>query len=128
MPRTTDTLVREICKVKAGRDLAPFIRVASQLVDDLLLEAGYTTQKLTDIETWLAAHFYHALDRRRLTQSVTSAQEIFSTKVDLRLYLTEYGQNAIMMDTTGALAAWQNLTGTMQRTRAYFRHIGGSSD
>jgi hypothetical protein len=128
MPRTTSTLVREICKVKPGRDLAPFIRAASQLVDDLLLEAGYTDQKLTDIETWLAAHFYHALDRRRLTQVVTSAQEIFSTKVDLRLNLTEYGQAAIVMDTSGNLAAWQNAAGTITKKRAYFRYIGGSSD
>lgn len=116
--RTTSELVAEIIEVDEEISLAPFISAASSLVDrvrdyavknDLLLdgeESGDKTreEKLREIETFLAAHFYTLREPREVTIGVGGAIQIENqSKVDLRLFTSHYGQMACALDETGTL-------------------------
>ena len=111
--RTTPTLVKEICEVDeefvddpaAPSILTPFIRVASGLVDAKCTTSGYADAWLTEIETWLAAHFYKILDPQLVRSEVSSLREVFQQEVGLSLDQTRYGQMAKVIDYKGNLAA-----------------------
>jgi hypothetical protein len=71
VPYTTADLVGGVVEVDDGDDLTPFIRSAHRLIVrfcEPFLNNGtanaYTADDLTDIETWLAAHFYACLSRQ----------------------------------------------------------------
>ena len=120
--RTTEELVAGICEVEDGISLSPFISAASSLVDrvasasegtDLLQDgpnSGDKTRfdKLQEIETWLAAHFYCILDPRAISENAGPVSASYQSKVDLRLFLTHYGQMAAVLDETGTLEAIQS--------------------
>jgi hypothetical protein len=108
--RTTDAAVRLIIKARVSIDTAPFIEVASNLVDRTCVSSGYDTATLELIERWLSAHFYAIRDMRRATQQVGSVLESFQHKVDLNLAVTVYGQQAMIIDSEGNLAALNRRT------------------
>lgn len=108
MARTTPELVQSILKTKVDIDLEPMIEYATELVDDQCLNSGYTEPRLEKIERLLAAHFYCIRDPRTTLEHAGSIRQFFENKVDLGLRLTRYGQQAIIMDTAGNLAALDN--------------------
>lgn len=130
MPRTTDTLVRGIAEVDEDIDLTPFIATASRLIDKVV--APNTTDDLTDLESWLSAHFYHVLSPQSNVDQVGSTggtvRQQYDSKVDLALNVTKYGQQAMVLDTTGSLAAWnQSITkGGARRMKVVY--LGKSAD
>jgi hypothetical protein len=116
--RTTSELVAAICEVDEDIPLAPFISLASTLVDRVsaaaeesgLLADGPNSDdktrddKLQEIETLLAAHFYSALRDPRATQErAGSVGANYQSAVTYRLMLTHYGQMAMALDETGTL-------------------------
>jgi hypothetical protein len=113
MPRTTDADVKAIDRaIPAAASLTAFIRPANILVTRHCVresgEAGYMTEdELKEVETWLAAHFYHQDKRRR--ESIALAKGAVSEKtkssIDLGFDNDEYGQMAMRLDATGALSA-----------------------
>lgn len=114
MPRTTYAQVAEIIEIDATitTDAAPFIATANALVTrvcaDKLDEDGtayYTDDDLELIERWLAAHFYAIRDPRYASEAAGSVNASYQYKVDLHLAVTTYGQQAMMLDTAGGLAA-----------------------
>ncbi len=111
MPRTTPSNVAGIIEVDPNIDLTPFIAVASSLVDEQCAGVTNTTyQPITDvvrlemIERYLAAHFYAHRDQRVQREAVGGATAYFQGKTD-ELYLSgsQYGQSAIILDSTGNL-------------------------
>lgn len=124
--RTTAAAVRKIVKAKASVDLTPFIEAANQLVDDCCSEAGYDSVKERRIETWLAAHFYLVFKPNDLIQIAGTAQHTIESRVDLRLQVTRHGQQALLLDTAGGLAALNNSAGVIiAAVKPRFFYIGG---
>lgn len=70
--RTTDAAVRAIIETQASIDTAPFIEVASALVDEIEPDSSYNATRLELIERWLAAHFYAIRDNRVASEGAGS--------------------------------------------------------
>lgn len=111
MPRTDATLVAGIVEVDGTINLDPFILAANEIVTEVCAvatkedgSAWHTEARLTVIETWLAAHFYCILDPRADMEHAGSVSVRYQYKVDLGLNVTTYGQQAILLDTSGGLA------------------------
>lgn len=110
--RTTAAQVAAIRTVEADGVVAdilePFIEVANSLVDEFCTGGTLTDARLELIERWLSAHFYTLQSDARLTLSETVGPitETFFGKVGFALNLTPYGQQAMLLDTTGGLASW----------------------
>jgi hypothetical protein len=117
MARTTDTEVKALIDVEEGKSLTPFISAASNLVTTCCtgdaVEVEYETLVLTEIETWLAAHMYTVYDPRAETEKAGKVAAKYQSKVDLGLSTSHYGQMAMMLDTQGGLARYNQamLTG-----------------
>lgn len=112
--RTTPDLVEEILEEAPDKSLAPFIKAASRLVDRCCSSVeDYTDELLQEIETWLAAHVYCTLEPQALMQQAGSVQETVSTKVDLGLDNSRYGQFVKRLDWNGGLAALDNAVKTV---------------
>lgn len=110
MARTTAELVEQIIRVRDSDDLTPFINMANQLVEELLVPLDvHTDERLELIERNLAAHHYeHELKKARSQETAGAVQASYFFKVDLGFKGTSYGQNAMRLDTTGTLAALDN--------------------
>lgn len=116
--RTTAELVGAIIEVDEEIPLAPFIGFASSLVDrvervaidnDLLADGPDSDdktreEKLQEIETLLAAHFYTLRDPRPVSEAAGPVSVTYQSRVDLGLFTSHYGQHAIILDETGVLA------------------------
>jgi hypothetical protein len=109
MPRTTAERVAKILEVDSDIDLAPFIEVANELVTECCGELGYTENRLTLIEDWLAAHFYAQRDPRLQSEGLGSLVSTFEGRTDLGLNNTRFGQQAMRLDTQGGLAALEDI-------------------
>ena len=109
MPRTDATAVRNIAKVKRSAEdstLDPFIEAASFLVDKVCADdEDYDDAALELIERWLAAHFYHVFDPRRVQERADVISATYEGKSGLYLDFTRYGQQAKLLDFNGHLAA-----------------------
>ena len=132
MPRTTADLVKGIAEVDDGVVLDPFIASANRLVTKVVAPVNTDADELADVETWLAAHLYHILSPQSNVDQVGSTggtvRQQYDTKVDLALNVTKYGQQAMVLDTSGALANW-NATLTKGGTRKLrVIYLGKSAD
>ena len=108
MPRTTSTLVEAIIEVDSSIGLDPFIAAANALVTEIAEESGHDEERLTLIETWLAAHFYTVRDPRPTSEKAGPVSISYQSSVSLRLNTSHYGQMAMVLDTSGLLTASQS--------------------
>jgi hypothetical protein len=108
VPRTNDTLVGGVIEVDTDIGLTPFINSANRLVTQLCAPSGYDEDTLTDIETWLAAHFYAVRDPRESQVGASGLTAQYGGRFDLGFDFTQYGQQAMRLDTAGNLAALNN--------------------
>jgi hypothetical protein len=116
MARVTATEVSAIIDVEPERDLAPFIDLATLLVDETLAASGLSAARLKQIELYLAAH-YAAVTVERGSLSVSKAGDALETykgNFTSGLNLTRYGQTALNLDTTGTLNALSNTAKSAQ--------------
>lgn len=106
--RTTADAVAKIIQVDASvTDISMFIETANNLVTRLLgTNADLDSAALELIERWLSAHFYAVFDPRVSSESVSGVSASYQHSVSLGLAVTTYGQQAMMLDTTGTLAAY----------------------
>lgn len=114
MTRTTSTSVKEIVKIRSSvpdtKALNRGIKTANIIVSRVCApnydEANDTDDAdlLVEIETYLAAHFYCIFKPRRLSEMAGKVQQTIESRVDLGLRVTRYGQQAIILDVSGALA------------------------
>lgn len=105
--RVTNADVEAIIEVdfSAVPDLTPFITAANLLVNKVCLTSDYEDDLLTEIERWLAAHFYAIRDPRFASQGAGGASGSYQGQTTMMLSATTYGQQAMMLDTEGNLAA-----------------------
>lgn len=82
-----------------------FITQANILVDRVFAEdTTLADATLTEIERLIAAHFIHALDPRVKAEGTDGTTAQYSGQWGMQLSATTYGQNAMMLDSTGLLA------------------------
>ncbi len=104
--RTTSAAVLGILTpADATISLTPFIEVANSVVNDVCLNSGYDATKLELIERWLAAHFFRIRDKAEGSEQAGSVLRSFQFKLGLNLAVTMYGQQAMVVDFKGNLAA-----------------------
>lgn len=108
MARTTSDLVGGLVEVTDGVDLTPFIFSANELVTELCSASDYSDERLELIERWLAAHFYAVFEPRTKLEQAAGLMEQYEGRADMGLRFTRYGQQAMMLDTAGNLAAVNN--------------------
>lgn len=91
-----------------SEDLAFFIGAADILVTEELANQGLSVNRLKQIELYLAAHFaVITLERGGLTRQRMGDSEDFYqlwTNNKIGLQATRFGQQAIVLDTSGTLA------------------------
>lgn len=100
--RVTEAEVRMICEVDTaitGATFDVFISAANILVNGIV---GLPAATLKEIERWLSAHFVSIRDQRVSSESAGVSQS-FQVSLGLNLQVTMYGQQALMLDTTGYL-------------------------
>lgn len=113
--RVIDSQVREIIQCDDLTSLWVFIQSASVLVDELLADKGLSDDRLTEIERWLAAHFVAMRnDSSRVTEvQVGESRERYGEYqrgvLAEGLKMTRYGQQAMVLDTTGTLSSLYRL-------------------
>lgn len=106
MARTDATKVGKVIAVDAAiTDLTPFINAANTLVTELCVPAGYDADRLEQIETWLASHFYAIRDPRLQSEGAAGASGSYQGQTAMMLSGTSYGQQSMLLDTAGALAS-----------------------
>ncbi len=108
-PRTNQTLVAEIIDITAGFDITPFIQTANSIVTRWCTDStfGYTNDQLELIERWLSAHFYSIYDQLPQSEHAGVVSASYQGKTGMMLQATTYGQQAMVADYMGGLAALQ---------------------
>lgn len=109
MPRTTPEQVRAVIDLNPQMPLEQVITTANNLTNVVatadtsnILNDGL----LTDIETYLAAHFAALKDQQYESKSTDGASGKFqSGQKGKGLYATDWGANAVALDITGKLAS-----------------------
>lgn len=108
--RTTAAKVKGIIRFDPSiDDVSPMIETANQLVTELCANVspspGYDADRLEMIERWLAAHFLAVQDPRYVSESLGAASVSYQQgQLGMNLSMTPYGQQALLLDTAGALA------------------------
>lgn len=110
MPYTTEadviTILADEYDALVAPTLAGILSDANQLIEEVCVPAGYSESRLATIEKYLTAHLYSSLLKPRLqSEGVDVLQNTIQGKVDLGLHLSHYGQQALIWDTAGGLAA-----------------------
>lgn len=112
MARTTAALVRGVLQrdYRIGADVAPYIRAANLVVTRVNTCATaksitLSSDELTEVETWLAAHFYVCSEQTLASKSGGGAGGSFHGQTGMHLDSSRYGQTAQTIDYSGCLAA-----------------------
>lgn len=107
MARVTIQEVKDIIKLEADitdANVTACITAANLMINAVITSTDVSADQKKEIERWLSAHFCAINDLRLAAQEALEASEKYQYKVDLGLYVTMYGQTAMRMDTSGALA------------------------
>lgn len=105
MARTTSLLVGDIIDLDSGSSIDSIIEVANVIVTKHCTDTGFTVTELELIERYLAAHLYTFKYRRTIQEKVSTISDTFQHAEDLGFNSTEFGQTAMRLDWSGALAA-----------------------
>ena len=107
MARTNLSLIQGVLNTSIT-DASQFIDMANQLVDEIILPKGVLSEgRLTHIETYLAAHFITVYEPVAVSEQAGPVSADYHGKSGRILHASIHGQMAIMLDTTGGLAALQ---------------------
>ena len=117
MSRTTNELVAGIIELDASIVLDPFIAAANALVTEIAADSGHDEERLTLIETWLAAHFYTVRDPRPTSEKAGPVSVSYQSAVTFNLSTSHYGQMAMVLDTSGLL---RSLSANKKRTASVY--------
>ena len=113
-PRTTALLVSALVDVQTGKDITPFITAGNLLTTAVCTYQkspytdGYIGSQMEIIERWLSAHFYTVFDNQLTMAKAGTVAVGYQNKVDFGLKTSMYGQQAIILDFRGGLAAHDN--------------------
>jgi hypothetical protein len=120
--RNTESEIKAIIEVSSTvTSLAPFMDMAKLVVDEELVGTGMSDARLKIIEGLLSAHFLAAtIDPRSGGGGAGGVSESLLISTGVRLDSTSYGQQAIVLDTSGVLKSM-----TEGRTsNVVFKHVG----
>jgi len=109
MARTTDDRVALLIQYDRTfiTDLQPFIDDASLIIDNVVAIAPLPTDALLElVERYLAAHLVMVTSGQVSMEKVRSLQVQYGTLLDKGFAITHWGTTAMMLDTTGRLAAF----------------------
>lgn len=124
--RTTPEQVAEIIELNDPSDnLQPFIEVSNELVTEVCSGQGYTESRMELIERWLSGHFYAVRNPRPSSEKAGTVGESFQYKVGLNLAVTTYGQQAMILDTKGGLAALSKSAELGRNRKVGVQWLGG---
>ena len=101
---TVDDLVEILETELTEAQLSAFVNSAHYLIQANLLSSGLSSDVLTEIHKYLAAHFASLRDQRIESERVADVSMKYQGKTDMGLNATLYGQTALMLDTSGNLA------------------------
>ncbi|MCP5414936.1 MAG: DUF4054 domain-containing protein [Chromatiaceae bacterium] len=101
---TVDDLVEIFETELTEAQLSAFVNSAHYLIQANLLSSGLSSDVLTEIHKYLAAHFASLRDQRIESERVADVSMKYQGKTDMGLNATLYGQTALMLDTSGSLA------------------------
>lgn len=120
--------VREIINVPATEvsDLAPFITAAEAIVSAQCSGLTASTEDLVTL--WLSAHFLAIRTPRAQNEKAGPVSQSLFGKVDLGLNVTRYGQQAMMLDSSGGLARWNKTVNEGGRSTVTFSWLGTDED
>jgi hypothetical protein len=104
MPRTTATLIRGVIAGAETAELSQFISLANSTVSRFCDNGMQTEGTLTEIETWLAAHFYAVYEPQVEAEGAGPVNAKYRGKTDMGLAATLHGQQAMFLDRSGELA------------------------
>lgn len=124
MARVTESEVAAIypgdCELT---DFTTFIQTATLVVTEELGSSGLSKDRLTQIELYLAAHLtVISLEKGGLTrQKIGDSEDFYQlwTNLSTGFNATRFGQQAVMLDTTGTLQAIGS-----GKLKAQFRVVG----
>ncbi len=100
--------VNEIVDVSTKRsEMSTFIETADLIVTESLAGQGLSAARLRQIELYLAAHFTTLAEERGgiIGSKTGESSEFYANKFGKGLALTRYGQQALVLDTSGRLAS-----------------------
>ncbi len=104
MARVTEADVLEIIDTTLGTgEIDPFITTANLIVEGYLASTTLTETSLTEIEKYLSAHCLSVKDQRVKSEKVDVLGTTYTGTFGDGLKLTQYGQMAILLDTSGTL-------------------------
>lgn len=134
MARTTPDQVKEILLRHYDTvnlpSLEAFIDSMTTIVDRVVAldtESILTEDTQELIERWLSAHGYAHGDQLYQQKQTGRASSTFQGKTGMYLESTQYGQMAMMLDTTGALAE-MNADAKKGKPRAGLLWLGSDHD
>lgn len=106
-PRVTAVDVKTIVETDlTDLQIGAFIVTANRVVEDQLVGSALGAETLKEIEQYLAAHFLSARDPQAQTEKIGGEYQVtYQGQTGMALASTHYGQTAMSLDTTGALAA-----------------------
>jgi hypothetical protein len=128
MARTDEFAVMSIIEVESGISLEPFIDVANTMVNNTIDTTALDANTLEKIERYLAAWLYAIRDKRRTQERVDEVTEQFQHVEDLALNCNEYGQTAMLLDITGALARLNKEMLSPTHNTISFTYLGKTRD
>lgn len=110
--RTTAILVGGVIDIAQVNNVPipvdQFIDVANELVTELCTNSKYSNYRLELIERWLAAHFYCIYDPRSAEDVAGDVRQRLESHTGYGLRNSQYGQQAMRLDTAGNLAVMDN--------------------
>ena len=101
--RVADYQVKEIIDTSLTTT-DPFIETANIIVTEKLSGQGLSVSHLAQIEKWLAAHFVATREPSIKSEKIGEAAATYFGKDGMGLESTRYGQQVLVLDTTGILA------------------------
>ena len=105
--RVTAEEVKEIITtVKTEDQVENYITPANLLVTRVMSGSGFSSAELAEIEKWLSAHFVAMDDASTRIREETAgdAENKYEGKTGMRLNFTRWGQQVLLLDTTGGFA------------------------
>ena len=103
--RTTGVDVKKIFETDlTADDVEEFITISNLLITEVLGSSSLSSDTLKEIERWVTAHMASAWDQRLKTEKIGDSAVSYQFFQGKGLKSTDYGQRALMLDTTGLLA------------------------
>lgn len=105
---TANELVTQVCAVVFPGVTQTFDQAGLPAYTPTKGGYTYTDYRLEMIERWLAAHFYAVFSSQSQQDMADNIQSIYQGRTALGLNGTWWGQQAMRLDTMGALAVMEN--------------------